>query len=65
MPHVTIFTTEEAAALLKVHPRTLFEYRDAGTGPKFIRLSPRVIRYRLEDLEEWMAENTLRQASNA
>ena len=41
----------------------MVEQRAQGRGPKFVRLSPRVVRYRLADLLEYEQRNTF--TSNA
>jgi len=43
---------DQAAFYLGVSPRTLQEYRSAGTGPRFRRHS-RHIRYHVDDLDAW------------
>ena len=35
--------------------RTLEAWRRRGYGPPFLRLSPRLVRYRASDLERWLA----------
>ena len=40
----------EAAKFLKVSVRTLQNWRLKGTGPQFVRLSPKAIRYRRREL---------------
>jgi predicted DNA-binding transcriptional regulator AlpA len=45
-----------AAKLLSLSVRTLERHRVAGTGPRFARLG-RLIRYRQNDLEEWIDSN--------
>ncbi len=46
----------DAAELLTVSPRTLADWRYTGGGPRYIRLSGRAIRYRLAELERFIAE---------
>ena len=47
-------TTQQAANFLSLKPTTLHQCRWSGRGPKFIRLGTRSIRYRLEDLLNWI-----------
>jgi hypothetical protein len=54
---VALMTTEEAARWLRSAPRTLERWRHSGKGPKYIRLTPRCVRYRLADLEAWATAN--------
>lgn len=51
-----LLTISEAAAMLKVSPGTLKQWRDAGTGPKWIRINPlpKGIRYQLYQLQIWI-----------
>ena len=49
-----LFTVSEAARWAKVSDSFLNKARLTGDGPKFVRLG-RSIRYRLEDLEAWVA----------
>ncbi len=35
--------------------RTLEAWRHRGYGPPFLRLSPRLVRYRASDIEQWLA----------
>ena len=46
----TLLRTAAAAAYLDVRERTLETWRGRGTGPAFVRLSGRAVRYREEDL---------------
>lgn len=51
-----LLNEKAAAEWLQLAPRTLQLYRQRGDGPRFVRISKRCIRYRLQDLEEWTAE---------
>ena len=57
-----LIDTPTAAEYLGVATRTLECWRQRGDGPKYIRLAPagnravRCVRYRLADLESWIAE---------
>ena len=35
--------------------RTLEAWRHRGYGPPFLRLSPRLVRYRSSDIDQWLA----------
>ena len=39
--------------------RTLQAWRLLGRGPRFIKVGGRTIRYRLVDVEAWLAEQTV------
>lgn len=45
-------TNEEAAAYLRLSPRTLEKQRVVGGGPRFRKFGRRVL-YAIEDLEIW------------
>lgn len=47
-------TTQEAAEYLSISATTLVRWRSIGKGPKFSRPGPRLIRYDIEDLQEFM-----------
>ena len=51
-----LIDTKAAAAYLCVAPITLVKLRIRGSGPRFVRLTPRAIRYRPEDLRHWVNE---------
>lgn len=51
------FSTDDAAKLIGVSPKTLANWRCLGKGPAYIRLgkSPRAqVLYRYEDLDAWL-----------
>ena len=52
-------TQVELAARWRISPRTLERWRWAGDGPRFIKIGG-LVRYRLEDIEGFEAEQ-LRQ----
>jgi len=54
-----LLTDQDAAAILAVEPRTLRLWR-ATRGLPFIRITPRVIRYRRGDLSAWVARRAVR-----
>jgi hypothetical protein len=43
-----------AAALADLTANTFRRYRQLGLGPDYIRVSPRCIRYRREDVLRWL-----------
>ncbi len=48
----------ETAQLLCVTTETLRAYRDKGTGPPYVRLLPKTIRYASNELEAWVRETS-------
>jgi hypothetical protein len=47
----------QAARLLNVTPRCLQDWRLKGAGPRFIRMSPKLVHYRRSDLETFIRES--------
>ena len=54
---VELYTQEELAQYLKLHPATLARWRLASRGPAWIEVGGQ-FRYRREDVESWLAEHT-------
>jgi predicted DNA-binding transcriptional regulator AlpA len=50
----SLLTAAQLATLLGVRDQTLAEWRVLGTGPRFVRLSARAIRYRRADVDAWL-----------
>jgi hypothetical protein len=44
---------KEAAEYLNVAVRTVQAWRQRGGGPKYLSISRRCVKYRLEDLDSW------------
>ena len=59
MLNESLLTTEQAAQFLNTPKRTLENWRVSGEGPRFARLTPRKIRYRPQDLAEWVEGTTV------
>ncbi len=57
-------TQEEAAAYMRLSPRTLERHRVEGTGSRFVKLGRRVL-YRRSDLDDWAASRTFGSTSEA
>lgn len=53
LPDDALATAQEAAAFLRLKYGTLAWYRCQGGGPKFTRVGPKLIRYRMADLREY------------
>jgi len=58
-----LLTPSEAADKLAVSAQTLAHWRVRGSGPEFVHLSARCVRYPEISLESWLAERL--QASMA
>jgi excisionase family DNA binding protein len=59
---LAMLTQSECAELLRLSERTLERLRVSGLGPKFVRLG-RSIRYRLCDVEAWIASRVVGSTS--
>ena len=53
-----------AANFLALSKRTLRNWRTRGGGPKFVKVSSRCIRYRVQDLIDWTEKKTRRSTSD-
>jgi len=49
-----VMTTEEVARYLGVNKKTLDRMRGRGDGPRYLRLTSKIIRYRRTDIEEFL-----------
>ena len=57
--------TEAAAEFLGVTQRKLEAWRQTGGGPQYVRISRRIVRYRLCDLIEFQETHLRRNTSEA
>lgn len=55
-PGKALLTPDQAAQYLHVKVQTLANWRGVGRGPVFVRVG-RLIRYRLDALDKWIAAN--------
>lgn len=53
----TLHTPAEVADYLGSTTGGLAQMRYRGTGPKFVKLGPKKVRYRDSDIKEWLEEN--------
>lgn len=53
LPDEALATAQEAAAFLRLKYHTLAWYRCNSVGPKYTRLGPKTIRYRIGDLRDY------------
>ncbi len=51
-----LLTTPDAARILGMRPSALENWRWRGEGPLFVRVTPRAIRYRRQDLESFIQD---------
>ena len=59
----SLIDEREAAVFTDLTPRTLQGHRKRGTGPRFIRISARCIRYTRADLRDW-AESLVQMSTS-
>ena len=59
-----LLTTEDAARILGLKRSALENWRWKGGGIPFVRVTPRVIRYRREDLEKFIQERLRKSTSD-
>jgi|GEM_PF-2958951 hypothetical protein len=53
---VGFLTTEEAARYLSISAKEMERMRREGRGPRWAKLSRKLVRYSIEDLREWVAQ---------
>lgn len=58
----TLLTDVEIARFAKRSPRTFRLWRQLGTGPKFVRLGERGIRYKWSDWQDYISGRTVNPA---
>ena len=58
-----MMTTKELADFVGVAANTPLNWRKKGTGPKFVRVGPRNIRYFRRDVEGWLEQRASQQAA--
>ncbi len=56
-----LMSTAAVSEYLGIAESTLALYRVMGTGPKFIKVLNRMVRYRRRDVEEWLDAQTQTQ----
>ena len=54
-----LLTEAQVSRILGIKQRTLQQWRLTERGPKFLKLSARVVRYRLSDVQNWISEAQL------
>jgi predicted DNA-binding transcriptional regulator AlpA len=60
-----LLNTAQAAAVLGFHASYLAKARLSGTGPKYLKIGGRSVRYRRADIEAWLANKTRTSTSDA
>jgi hypothetical protein len=62
-PESELLTNAEAAAFVRLSPRTLEKFRVLGGGPRYKKLGARV-RYSVGDLRAWLQSRTFEMTSD-
>jgi len=55
---------DDTVRLIGVNAVTLRRWRDHGCGPRFVRLGPRLIRYREDDVDEFLNPGAARRRAD-
>ncbi len=55
-PPDALLKQRQAASLIGVSERTLECWRCRGGGPPFVKISRRAVRYRRQDIDQWVGE---------
>lgn len=63
LPGFPLLNRAQAANRLNISIRTLDGYREDGVGPIFVTVGKKSIRYRVEDLEEYVLNNRFTSTS--
>lgn len=48
-----MLTTRDVAALFRVHPKTVEEWRHRGIGPRYLKLPTGTVRYTRSAVSSW------------
>jgi len=59
MGSAKLLTPKEAAEFLRVPEGTLAQWRSQRRGPPYLKLERRLVRYRLANLQAWLARRTV------
>lgn len=59
-----LLTTKEAANYLRLAKVTLERFRLTGSGPAFCKMGDKAVRYRPEDLDDWLASCVRKSTSD-
>lgn len=60
-----LLTPSDLGAKLGKSRAALANWRYQGLGPRFIKLGPKAVRYRVSDVEAWLDEQTRQQTGAA
>ena len=63
-PPDALLNQRQAASLIGVSERTLECWRCRGGGPPFVKISRRAVRYRRQDIDQWVGERVQHSTSD-
>lgn len=61
---LALWSTLQTAQFLGVAPVTVRTWRRLGTGPKYLAPTPRMVRYKPQDVQEWL-EKRVKTSTNS
>lgn len=56
--------TREASEYIGITASTLEKMRGSGTGPLFVRATPKIILYRKADLDRWLSDRVCQSTAD-
>jgi predicted DNA-binding transcriptional regulator AlpA len=56
-----VLTEQEAAQYLGIQAKTLQKWRLSKKGPKHLQISSKLVRYRFQDIEDWLLNDSDRK----
>lgn len=62
---VALWSTKRTAAYIGCSEVAVRTWRRTGIGPVFIRVTPRQVRYRPQDVQRWLQDRTLTSTSSS
>ncbi|MDA5193883.1 helix-turn-helix transcriptional regulator [Govanella unica] len=65
LPAHRLLNEKEAAILLGFTIRALQNWRVRGGGPRFVKVSARSVRYRPDDLQQWIEDRLVSSTSDS
>jgi predicted DNA-binding transcriptional regulator AlpA len=60
-----LLSTRDAAQRLGIAFGTLQNMRSRGEGPAFVRIGRKAVRYRIQDLDAYLAQHTIQPQASA
>lgn len=64
-PNPRYIRPSAAAERYSISPSTLAQWRCRGDGPRFVKLSPTVVVYDVDEFDRWVAERSVSSTTQA